>query len=81
MPTSTNGFVQVAPDGAGKRIANVQLLDVVQPDGTVVQVYAQCVVPVDASGNPIEFVDDDYKAAVLDRLDTIAQLLSQIVAR
>ena len=50
--TSPDTFVEVAPDGTGKRIRNVAL-DVVQADGTVVTVYMQVVAIRDNEGQPV----------------------------
>lgn len=50
-------YVQVATDGSGKKIRNVQL-DVVQADGTVATVQMQVVVPVDKDGQLIDHASE-----------------------
>lgn len=49
------GYVQVATDGSGKKVRNLLLKGVLQPDGTTADVYVQCVSVVDSDGNALDF--------------------------
>lgn len=60
----SEGFVQVAVDGVGKKIRN-QVLYVQEADGTYSQVYSQLVGLVDTFGNP---VDPDLKPTLEELL-------------
>lgn len=72
-------FVQVAPDGSGKKIRNLQL-DVVQPDGTTATVQMQVVNMVDENGQqynfgaPLDVADNDVRQL----LHRVVELLEQI---
>ena len=48
-----DSFVQVAPDGAGKKIRNVQM-DMLQADGTIATVQVQIVGHVTYDGFPVD---------------------------
>lgn len=52
---SEESYVQGAPDGSGKKIRNVLLRGVPQPDGTYADVYVQCVEVLDADGRALTF--------------------------
>jgi len=73
-----NGVIQVALDGAGKRTRQVKI-DVLQADGTVVTTYQQVVTLFDDAGEPVNLDDRTWKMAVLERLDTIAELLGLLL--
>jgi hypothetical protein len=65
------GFVQVAPDGGGKKIRNVQVL-VQQPDGSLATVYMQAVAILDEDGNAVRFSDGlDLQQHQLDELRAV----------
>lgn len=52
------GYVQVATDGAGKKIHNVAV-DRIQPDGTTATVYEQVVRIVAADGREIDLTGNE----------------------
>ena len=54
MSNPLDGFVQVATDGAGKRMRNA-VRYVQQPDGSVVPVYEEYVQLVGPNGDPLNF--------------------------
>lgn len=72
MPTDT--FTQVAPNSSGNKIRNLSL-DVLQADGTISNVQMQVVIIADEYGHPLDVVDAEWKANMLDRLDDIVNLL------
>jgi hypothetical protein len=78
LETGTDAFVQVAPDGAGKKVRNLQLLQQ-QADGSTATVYAQIIALTDAAGNLIDIDDAEYKSGVIRRLDRIADLLETLL--
>lgn len=51
---NTDAFVQVAPDGTGKKIRNVQI-DVVLSDGSISTVEMQVINIADKYGNAVDF--------------------------
>jgi hypothetical protein len=51
------GYVQVAADGSGKKVRNLQL-DVLQSDGSTATVYMQVIAIADREGNPISLEPD-----------------------
>lgn len=66
-------FVQVAPDGVGKKVRNFQLV-VLQPDGSLATVMQQAVAIIDPStGLAMTFAPDGWHEAVLTRLTAIAR--------
>jgi len=79
MSSGQETFVQVALDGAGKKIRQLKLLQIIQADGTVADVHQQIVLICDENGDPVNFDDSEYKFAVLKKLDLIAELLSELV--
>lgn len=73
-------YVQLAADGAGKKVRNVQL-QMLQPDGSLATVYAQVVAMQDAFGNVIEeFVDYNWQAQVLKELKRIRRCVAFIAS-
>jgi hypothetical protein len=47
-------YIQVASDGAGKKVKNLKLIGVVQADGTSADVYIQCTAIVDGDGRTVD---------------------------
>jgi acyl-CoA thioesterase FadM len=74
-----DAFVQVATDGTGKKIRNIAV-EAVQADGTIAVVYQQVVAIYDEKGRPVELIDHEWKAAVLDRLDTLITIACEAMA-
>lgn len=77
--SGSNGFVQVALDGPGKKIRNLKL-DVLQDDGTIATVYQQVVSIVDEDGQLVDFADAEFKAKHLYNQERIIALLQEMVA-
>jgi hypothetical protein len=79
MPNES-AYVQVAVDGAGKKIANVSIIEPQGPDASgnaqadLVRYY-QAVVLSDDRGNPV-----DFNSAMLDALEDIGDKLDLILA-
>jgi hypothetical protein len=48
------GKVQVALDGAGKNLRTVLLRQVLQADGTLIDVHVQCSAVVDVNGDSVD---------------------------
>jgi hypothetical protein len=76
--SAVDSHIAVAVDGAGKAVRNL-VREEVQDDGTLIKVYSQVVTIADSRGDIVDFDDAEYKSAVLDRLDNIIVLLSQLV--
>lgn len=72
MSSGTEGYVQVANDGPGKKMRNVARI-VQQADGTPVTVYEELVQIVGVDGNPI-----DFAANSKDLIDAIQSLTKMI---
>lgn len=54
---TNEAYVQVAQDGSGKKVRNLILQGVVQPDGTQADVYVQCTAIVDGDGAPFSMTE------------------------
>lgn len=72
------GHVQVAPEGTGKYVRNLTVLDEL-PDGTLVLKHMQVVVAVDAArGDPIDF---KAMTSVLGEIRDLLRDLKEIAER
>lgn len=72
-------FIQVAADGAGKKVRNLTAT-VVLPDGTLGTVYMQCVSIFDENGNAVLFSEHrDWQVEMLDELRAIRIGTQQIL--
>jgi hypothetical protein len=77
-------YIQVAPDGSGKKVRNLQL-DVLQPDGTMATVQMQVVSIVDEHGqlfavsNSFPVEDNEIREALAHIEDVLEQILFHIV--
>ena len=80
MATGIDTNIPVASDGAGDQKIRQWQFIVQQPDGTIATVNAQVVGVIDEKGRPIDLVDADWKDAVLQRLDTLAELLAELTS-
>ena len=71
-------FVQLAADGAGKRVRNVTA-EVLQPDGTVATVYMQVLTLADAEGKILDLEAAAWRSAMLEAALKTNELLERIM--
>lgn len=73
-------YVPIGSDGAGdQKVRNLQFV-VLQPDGTLAIVKQQVIAVADQNGMPVDFLDAEFKGAMLDRLDLMVELLQQLIS-
>lgn len=76
MPNET--YVQVAPDGAGKKIRNLEV-QTFQEDGTFTTVLLQVVSMADEFGNPVFFADQaDWQVQLLNEMRAVRLCLEAL---
>ena len=79
MPVDES-YVQVALDGAGKKIRQLKVERTLS-DGTVVIEYMQLVALLDSNGEPLDLDEErEYRLAVLTQLRLINKILMTMLA-
>ena len=77
MSSASQGYVQIATDGTGKKVLNL-VQEVTLDDGTVDTVYTQVVALVDDEGEPVDLSTLDYLPEIACSLEKILAVLERI---